>query len=275
MLRFIEPRLRVEIGFGIVAGFLAGVACAPRFRANSFRVVPASPAYLLRSPDSHDTAFPEILRAYNNFEPGRGWMDLHAGMELFIENAYYLPGMSRRGLNGFLGTETARYKVQSHGGLQLAAVQSMKDRPSGQAPVQQLIHPFQMHYHYYRFYYEILFRRSGEMRGSVLLGANGENDIERMSSELLRDPDSVCGENDKNCTVFPEACSVSVEMEIVVNGAARNVIWGSLLSNVVDRPHHLELWRLYHGRLLPVKLKSDDANALRLPLLPGDHVKVR
>jgi len=193
-------------------------------------------------------------------------------MELRIENAYYRPGMSRRGLDGFVGTEIARYKVRS-GGLQLLSVQPMKDRPTEQLPVEQLIHPFQVRHQSYRFYYEILFKKSGDTRGSVLIGAETKNDVNRITTDLLSDPDSVCGARSPNCTVFPEACSVSIEMEIVVNGRPQNVIWGGLLSNVVGHPHHLELFRIYNGRLFPVRLDTHDLEALRLPLLPGDHIK--
>jgi hypothetical protein len=262
-----------KIPVAAVVCFLVGTSCAVRLPANLFRVVPAAPAYLLRSPDSHETPFPEVLRSYNGFERGRDSVDLRPRMELRIENAYYLPGASRRGLDGFLGTEIVRYQVRPRGGLRLLSLQSMKDRPSEQPPVQQLIGPLERHSHYYRFYYQILFRKSGDTRGSVLLSANSESDISRIGAELLRAPDAVCGERSSNCTVFPEACSVSIEMEIVVNGAPRSVSWGSLLSSVVNHPHHLELWRMYNGRLVPVKLDAGDADALRLPLLPGDHVK--
>ena len=265
--------MRARISVAFVVCLLACTSCALRSSANSFRVMPAAPAYLLRSPDSQDAPFSEILRACNGFEPGQDWIDLRPGMELSIENAYYRPGMSRRGLDGFLGTEIASYKVRSHGSLQLLSVRSMIDRPSDQAPVQQLIRPFEMHYHCYRFYYEIFFRNSGSTRGSVLLGANAKKDMTRVALELLSDPDSVCGERSRNCTVFPEACSVSIEMEIVVNGTPRNVIWGSLLSDVADHPRHLELSRIYNGRLVSVKFDTHDANAFKLPLLPGDHVK--
>lgn len=241
------------------------------WRSRVFRVVPATPAYLLRSPDAHETPFPEILRDYNGFVPGREGMDLHPGMELRIENAYYQPGASRRGLNGYLGTEIARYQVQSSGGLQMLSVESMKGRPSEQLPVQQLIRASELRDRVYRFYYEILFR-GGNARGSVLLGASAKDEMGRLASQLLIDPDSVCGKDSQNCTVFPEACSVSIEMEIVVNGARRSVVWGSLLSSVVEHPNHVEVSRLYNGRLAPVKLDLRDAKALELPLLPGDRV---
>ncbi len=249
---------------------LIAASCGPRSRG--FRVVPATPNYLLRYPDSRQTPFPDVLRAYNGFEQGRAWVDLCPDMELRIEDAYYEPGMSRHGLAGFLGTEVAQYKVGSHGGLQLLSVRSMKDRPSDQPPVQGLIPRSQQRHRYFRFYYEVLFRKSGNSRGSVLLSANAKDDIDLLAAELMSDPDSVCSGTSAHCTVFPEACSVSIEMEIVVNGSPRNVIWRSVLSDVLHHPQHLELFRIYNGRLTPVKLDANDAKALKLPLLPGDHV---
>lgn len=255
----------------LIPYLLASLACMARPHPD-FQVVPATPNYALRSPDSHQTAFPDILRIYNGFEPGRGWIDLRPGMELHIENAYYEPGASRRGLSGFLGIGTAQYKLRPDGGLQLLSVQPFHDPPNGQPPVQRLIPRSQQDHRYFRFYYEILFRRSGTSRGSVLLSSDIGADIDRLAAQLMNDPDSVCSERAGNCAVFPEACSVSIEMAIVVNGSPRNVTWGSLLSSVATNPQHLELLRMYRGRLTPVKLDVHDANALRLPLLPGDHV---
>ena len=237
-----------------------------------FRVLPATPNYLLRYPDSRQLSFRDVLRVYNGFEPGRAWVDLCPSMELRIENAYYRPGMPKRGLNGFLGTEIAQYKVKPHGGLQFLSVQSMKDRPSDQPPVEKLIPSSDQRHAYFRFYYEVFFRTSDRSRGSVLLSANAKDEIDRLAVELMRDPDSVCVRS-ANCTVFPEACSVSVEMEIVVNGLPRNVNWGSVVSDVVEQPHRLQLFRIYKGRLRPVRIDPIDADALQLPLLPGDHVK--
>jgi hypothetical protein len=211
---------------------------------------------------------------YNGFEPGRDWVDLRPGMELRIENAYYRPGMPKHGLNGFLGTETALYKVGRRG-LQRISVQSMKNRPSEQPPVQQLIRASEMHDRWYRFYYEVFFRNSGNTKGSVLLGAKQKKELDRLSDQLLKDPDSVCGPRSRNCSVFPEVCSVSIEMEIVVNGSPRSVTWGSALAIVIDHARRIELSRMYQGRLVPVEIEAGDANALRLPLLPGDHVTVQ
>lgn len=234
--------------------------------------MPDHPDYLLQSPDSTDTPFAEVLRRYNGFEPARSWMDLHPWMELDIENAYYKQGAPKRGLDGFLGTESVRYQVGPQGGLRQLSVQSMKQRPADQPPVQQLIGGPQRRYHYYRFYSAIVFKRNGRTSGSVLLGANSTADLERLAAQLLAAPASVCSDKSTHCTVFPEACSVSVEMEIVVNGANRTVMWGSLLGSVANHPRHFELLRLYAGRPTPVEIDPGDPAVLRLPLLPGDRI---
>jgi len=248
-------------------------SCAARGPLGSFRVLPKSPEYLLRSPDRAETPFHDVLRHYNGFEPARNSVDLRPLMELRVENAYYKEGMPKRGLNGYLGTEVAQYRVEPKGGLRLLSVRSMKQRPQDQAPVQKLIRTAQRHHRYYRFYFEILFRRNGEVHGSVLLGAESREDLNRLAAQLTAEPDSVCGNKSVHCTVFPEACSVSLEMEIVVNGVPRSVIWGSLLKSVAVQSRHVDLSRLYDGRLSPVVIDSSDPKALDLPLLPGDRIR--
>src|SRR6185312_1780507 len=257
----------------ILLALIFAQSCANRRAAGSFRVLPASPDYLLRSPDASETPFPELLSHYNGFVPGKDWLDLRPRMELWIENAYYREGVPKHGLNGFLGTEIARYRVRSQSGLRLLSVQShLKRRPRDQAPVQQLIQAAQKRRAHYRFFYAVVFKRKGNIRSSVLLGAESMEELERLTTQLAGNPDSVCGGPSIHCTVFPQVCTVSLEMEIVVNGARQTIPWGSLLTNVATRPRHLELSRLYGGRLIPVEIDSADPNALRLPLLPGDQV---
>jgi len=119
----------------------------------------------------------------------------------------------------------------------------------------------------------VIFKSKGEARGAVLLGAASRQELERLGERLLADPDSVCGDDrSAHCTVFPEACSVSLEMQIIVNGAPRTVLWGSLLLSVAAHPSHVQLLRLHRERLTPVEVDPADPNDLRLPLLPGDRV---
>lgn len=238
----------------------------------AFRVVPGNPDYLLRTPEAQRTPFADVLRAYNGFEPGQGWVDLRPLMELRIENAYYEKGASRRGLAGFLGTEVARYEVVTNG-LRLLNFQSMKNRPEADAPVQKLIAENQEHFEHYRLYYEVVFKRNDNAHGSVLLGADTEAELGRLAEEL-ENPEQVCNASSTHCAVFPEACSVSVEMKVVVNGKAESVVWTSQLRSLFKgaTPQHVEMKRLFRGKETRVEIKPTDAGALRLPLLPGDEI---
>lgn len=198
------------------------------------------------------------------------WIDLKPLMGLRIENAYYEKGVPARGLDGFLGTEIAQYDVIGSG-LRLFSVQSMKRRPEGAVPVQKLIAAGRTAFGFYRLYFEIMFA-NGKTHGSVLLGANSSEVLDRLSAQLNH-PESICSVDSAHCTVFPEACSVSVEMRIVVNGKTQRVIWGVLLESIVgEHPKRLSMKRLYRDQLVPVEINCQDSAALRLPLLPGDHI---
>jgi len=263
------PRLRA-----LVISLPLLSSCASHHPQGTFRVLPSTPEYALRFPDSKEASFAEVLRLFNGFVAGQGWLDLRPQMELRIENAYYKEGLPKHGLAGFLGTEIAQYQVRPNGSLRHISVQSgLARRPADQPPVQDLIRPAQMHYRHSRFFFAIVFKRQGDARGSVLLGARSAGELNRLAAGLLADPDSICGGASPNCTVFPQACSVSPEIEIVVNGSPRTVPWGSVLATVAARPRHVELWRSFAGRMTPVEMDSRDANALRLPLLPGDRIQ--
>jgi hypothetical protein len=139
-------------------------------------------------------------------------------------------------------------------------------------PVQDLIQKKQAQYRFHRYFYAIVFKRGGDARGAVLLGGKSASELEALAAGLLRDPDALCGSSGNHCTIFPEACSVALEMKIVVNGAPQKLAWGSMVMNVVKQPSQLEVLRAFQGKLTPVEIDPRDGNALRLPLLPGDHV---
>ncbi len=251
---------------------LSSVSCASRRRLGPFRVLRANPDYLLRSPDGNNTPFPEVLERYSVVGPG--WVELRPQMQLRIENAYYREGAPKRGLANFLGTETAQYQVRPTGALrQISVASTVKQPPADQPPVLELMHASQRRYRHHRFFYQILFTKRAELRSAALLGAASVTEMNRLTARLLTEPDSICGGESVHCTVFPEACTVALEIEIVVNGTPRTVVWGSLLAHVAQRPRRVEMWRLHSGRLTPVELDPSDAAALRLPLLPGDRIQ--
>lgn len=253
---------------------LALTSCAAHRPSHSvFEVLPTEPEYMLRSPEAVETPFSEVLKNYNGFVPGQNWLDLRPRMRLRIENAYYQAGMPKHGLNGFLGTEIALYRVGRNGAFHLLSNESKVDqRPPDQPAVTELLPATQDHYRDHRFFLAVKFSKRGDAAPSVLLGANTEQELEALAGRLNTAPGSVCGRGSPHCTVFPEACSVSAEIEIVVNGTPRTVLWGSTLSSIAPNPKRLELLRLHAGRPTPVRLDIADNNALRLPLLPGDRL---
>ena len=204
---------------------------------------------------------------------GGGWQDLRPQMDLRIENAYYKDGVPKHGLAGFLGTEAAVYRVRPARGLRLVSADpALAQQPRDQPPVQDLLRRSQTRHRRYRFFYAVVFDAKADIHGSVLLGADSADEIDRLTAQMLTDPNSVCGGRSIHCTVFPDTCTVSLQMEVVVNDVPRAVIWGSLLASVVRNPHQIELYRPSAGRLTHVKVDPADPKAIRMPLLPGDRI---
>lgn len=254
--------------------FLIGIvlllecACATQHVPGNFRVLPATPEYLLRSPDSSDTPFTETLSRFANTQLRTGSVDLRPQMEMRIEKAYYQSGKT-----GFLGTNVARYQVRARGGLRLMGVETnVKEHSAEDRRVQDLIRGSQRRARYYRYFYAVVFRDEGDTRGSVLLSASSAAELDRLGERLLAQPDSVCGAKASHCTIFPQNSTVSLQIAITVNGVGRTVAWGSSVASLARRPKHVELLRLYAGRLTPVEITASDPDALRLPLLPGDQL---
>ena len=237
-----------------------------------FRVVPGQPSYLLRSPDSKETPFPDIPARYTTAP--YGWVDLRPRMGLRVQNAYFHEGAQKRTVDEFIGTEAAEYGVAGNGSLRLVSLEAkLPAHPQDQPPVQQLLSGTLARYRYHRYFYQTVYSKvKGEESGAVLLGARSASELAALAARVATDPDSVCGGQTARCTVFPELCSVSVQMEIVVNGEPRRVLWGSSLGAVAVRPKTVQLLRMYAGRPTPVEVDVSDPNALRLPLLPGDRL---
>ena len=255
-----------------LALLLAG--CAHRHGPDAFRVVPAKPNYLLRAPDSRVTPFPDLLAQYTDLSSG--WVELRPQMALRIENAYFREGAPKRGLANYLGTEVATYRVLSNGALRQISLKSMPaGRPADQPPVEQLLLPVTRRFHRHRYFYQVILNRATGARTAILLSASSDQQLDLLTKQLLSDPESTCGPASVYCNVFPEACTVSLEMEILVNGVSQTTLWGNTVGNIAAHPKYVGLVRPYRGRLAPVYLDAADAQALRLPLLPGDRLTWR
>jgi len=165
-----------------------------------------------------------------------------------------------------LGTEVARYQVLPAGGLRLHSVESgLTQRPNDQRPVEQPLPASQRRHHYYRLLFQVAFQQKGSATSAFLLGAESMDRLDRLTNEVLSEPQFVCNVESANCTVFPESCTVSPEFEVRVNGSTSAVLWGSTLKNVVANARHVQLLRLHHGRPIPVEMDPNDPEALRLP----------
>lgn len=262
----------MRLGVALVFLLVFSPSCATRRAVAAFRVLPASPDYLLRSPDSKNVPFPEVLSQFTKV--GSGWVELCPQTELRVENAYFREGAPKHGLANFLGTEIARYQVFPTGTLKQISVESRVDRrPPDQPPVQQLLSEVQRLRHHHRFFYQVLLSKRSNVRSAVLLGAESTEELDRMTSQLITEPELVCNDTSTQCTVFPEACTASLEIELVVNGIRRTVSWGSTLLDFAETHERVHLFRPYKDRLTPVEVDSHDHEALRVPLLPGDVVK--
>jgi hypothetical protein len=200
------------------------------------------------------------------------YLDLRPGVRLSVEKAYYVGGMPERGLNGFLGTRVATFGVQANGALKPLSLDSkpFQGGAAAQLPADQLLPSSMRGQRRYRFFYAVAFARSSQPSASVLLGAGSAKEIDELSAQLRAAPDRVCSPQSVRCTVFPATATVSISMEIVVNGVAKVVLWGSSLGSVTGGQPASALERMSAGHFEPVKL---DGEPLRTPLLPGDRVR--
>jgi len=203
------------------------------------------------------------------------YVDLLPQTELHILGAYFKEGTPRTGIEGYLGTASADYRARLTRGLQLVGEESnVSAFPSDQFPPRELIRSSQRRHRKYRFYYAIVFTQKGSVSNSVLLGANSQQEIDRLGAQLLAAPDSICTGNAPHCTIFPKTCTVSVAMQIVVNGVPRTIGWRSPLTAVTPGAHHIELTRRSQaGNLETITIDTTNPGATRTILLPGDRVK--
>jgi hypothetical protein len=247
------------------------VGCSAKHWHGTFRVLAAQPDYLLRYPDLKQTPFTELLGKFTSV--GDGWVDLKPEMDIRVENAYYREGAPRHGLENYLGTEVVRYRVRPPGGLRQVALEaSLEQKPSDQPPVQLLLAPDKLRFHFHRYFYQVVFKRRDQPKVAILLSAGSKQELEKVAAKLLDDAESICHTGSQNCTMFPETCTVALEMRVMVNGVWRTITWGSTVAGISDQPQSLELFREFAGRLTQVEIDLHDPQALRLPLLPGDRL---
>jgi hypothetical protein len=199
------------------------------------------------------------------------YLDIRPGIHLSVEKAYYAAGSKEKGLDGYLGTQVAAFGLAPNGSLRLLSLDSKPFQGAAVPKISadQLVPSHIRNERAYRFFYAVTFARCGRPSASVLLAAKSMKQIEDLTAQLKADPDRVCSGQSASCAVFPEGSTVSILMEITVNGAPKVVIWGSALGSATGGQPAARLERNISGHFEPVRLFGD---TLRTPLLPGDRV---
>ncbi len=209
---------------------------------------------------------------------GPAWVDLRPGMELRVEAAYYREGSPTRDMASYVGSQSVTYQVATDGTLSAGAVSSfLKDHPEKKQPrdqpaVERLIPARNLRYRYHRLFFQLAMSRTGPTHPAVLMGSGSKAELDRSTSEFLQ-AQSVCGRHPATqCLEFPGFSTASIGIEILLNGVARKVTWGSTVGSVAGHPRSVELVRDSNGRLTPIPVDIADPEALRLPLMHGDRL---
>jgi hypothetical protein len=243
----------------------------------AMRNIPFVLAFLLFSCAAHRVGFAPPQRD-NADGSTPAWVDLRPGMELRIAGAYFREGSSQHDVADYLGAQSVTYEVGTDGELRAGAVSSFlkehrdEKQPADQPAIQTLIPPRNLRYRYHRLFFQLAMSRTGATHPAVLIGSGSIIQLDKVTTAFLL-AQSVCGPRPSaQCTTFPAFCTASLGIEIVVNGVARKVIWGSTLGSVAGHPHSVELVRNANGRLASVPINVADPETLRLPLLHGDRL---
>jgi hypothetical protein len=213
--------------------------------------------------DRPRVAAPPSVRSTPDF------LDLRKSIVLKVENAYWAEGADKKGLEGYIGTQSARASTMPNGNLNVIPAGSTTKTalPRDQPPVEQLLPTGMRRQRFYRFYFAVTFARASRPNLPVLLYGRSMAEVEQLTARLKTAPDEVCGSKATHCTVFPSTCTVSVEMEIIVNGEPKIVSWGSTVTNVTGGRLATRVERTIEG----TSRKLENVN-LRTPLQPGDRI---
>ena len=200
-----------------------------------------------------------------------GFVDLPPLAQLEVTNAIFKEGSVARKLEDYIDTQVAHVEVERRGLRVLRVDSRLAAIPKDQTQAGDLIAPSLLRFRNYRYYYAVVFasKGRGSVGSAVLLGANSPAEMERLGERLAADPDSVCGPAAKNCTVFPQTCTVALQMGIVVNGGPQVVGWRTTLANVAPAGKAVKWTR---GGVV-TDFAAGEAKLRATVLLPGDQVE--
>lgn len=247
---------------------LAFILCGCQAR---YKVEPAVPYYILKSPDGLKRFFPESTSGFDNTL--EGWIDLGPGISLKLEKAFFTPPESRRILD-YRGLEMVQYHYESPGLLRLRDNSTLENRPVGQDPVASVLPTAQLHCKHHRFFFQVVLDKQHGSAQAVLLSGDSSPHMKEAASGLaMGEGCPPSGPKKLYCTAIPESISASIQFEIRANGKSRTVSWRSTVASIVGSEKPVALARKFRGKMVPVVLGAQDLDSLRLPLWPGDELR--
>lgn len=261
----LSQRIRQLASIVAILAVLAGCSA----RTARYIVIPSKPHYLLRYPDGKTRAFPDTTASLSNaFE---GWIDLGSGMTLTLERTYFEPPESRR-IQDYIGLETIQFRAETTGGpLRQIEYRPLESRPRDEPSLRSAIPGGQLVCRYHRLFFQtVVDKESGPAR-AVLVSASSQSESVALSKDLIRGLGCETSlRPGLYCSAIPNGTTASVFFDVIVNGKATSVAWGSTVAQLVGAKRPIRVWRKNRSRMAPVIFESADPEALRLPLLPGD-----
>lgn len=185
-----------------------------------------------------------------------GWVDLTEGMVLLLETAYFRDGAKTRNIADYIGTEKMALRTGRDGALAMTEHVKLPARPAKQPSVVTLFPARERRRHRQRLYFQVVVNKASGKANAVVLSAGGQKEMAALVDHLIGK--SVCA---SGCTVVPEGSSVSLAMEVIVNGQPRTVLWGTNARGVAGAD------RVYTHRRGDKTLPPGG-----FPLLPGDRL---
>lgn len=185
-------------------------------------------------------------------------MDLTEGMALVLETAYFRDGAKTRTIADYIGTEKLTLRTGRNGTLAVVQHVPLPGRPKGQIPVTAVFPEKERRRRQQRLYFQVVVNKASGKANAVVLSAGGSKEMAALTAQLMGK--AVCA---AGCTVIPEGSSVSLAMEIFVNGEARTVLWGSNVNSVLGTQRPFTLRR--GEKVMPPGPSQG--------LLPGDRIE--
>ena len=234
------------------------------------------------------------LFANYGYWAGKGVMDLRAGLRLEVERAYYRDtalNMAAKSLANYIGTSDATYEIEEKQGRNIHfrlngvaykphELSSRHDRGIPDFTLPKFASPAP----FYRLLLATDFVPDRIKRAALLVGAATIDQINAVTKLFQARHGLGCADltqaNNVICVEFDGEVTVSPEVQVVVNGQIKYLIWGSTIRRLFAEqqvgqltiPKTLHIERLFDTQYSEIHFPPDDDAILDLTLVGGDRV---